>query len=45
MKGLRVEENNIDIHKLIKVPDDLSKLWNVLDNDDVKKYCEVCVID
>ena len=25
VKGLNVEENNIDIHKLIKVPDDLSK--------------------
>ena len=37
LAGLKTEVDNLDINKLVPVPDDLSKLSNVIKNEVVKK--------
>ena len=41
LASLKAAVDKVDVHKQISVPDDLSKLRNVVDNDVVKKNVHV----
>ena len=41
LTNLKTELDKLDIDKLVPIPDDLSKLSNIVKNDVVKKLCMI----